>query len=179
MRIRSNHWINRQRDMVNGVQSCELDLTVPVILFIQTQTSSESALPFTAPTEPTGRAHAAALLVDAALYPLRYEPTNRPAQPTCSDGCRIQGSFDVSQSDPPQFEMRRIPYENPGSFADCRPAGAAPLRRAGRRRPFHQPKRPSGRAPAAAGRSESGARGETPRKAAGRTLSGASLRPGG
>ena len=29
MRIRSNHWINRQRDMVNGVQSCELDLTVP------------------------------------------------------------------------------------------------------------------------------------------------------
>ena len=30
MRIRSNHWINRQRDMVNGVQSCELDLTVPV-----------------------------------------------------------------------------------------------------------------------------------------------------
>ena len=31
MRIRSNHWINRQRDMVNGVQSCELDLTVPTI----------------------------------------------------------------------------------------------------------------------------------------------------
>ncbi len=30
MRIRSNHWINRQRDMVNGVQSCELDLTVPI-----------------------------------------------------------------------------------------------------------------------------------------------------
>ena len=29
MKIRSNHWINRQRDMVNGVQSCELDLTVP------------------------------------------------------------------------------------------------------------------------------------------------------
>ncbi len=32
MRIRSNHWINRQRDMVNGVQSCELDLTVPELL---------------------------------------------------------------------------------------------------------------------------------------------------
>ena len=32
MRIRSNHWINRQRDMVNGVQSCELDLTVPTDL---------------------------------------------------------------------------------------------------------------------------------------------------
>ena len=32
MRIRSNHWINRQRDMVNGVQSCELDLTVPQLL---------------------------------------------------------------------------------------------------------------------------------------------------
>ena len=31
MRIRSNHWINRQRDMVNGVQSCELDLTVPFL----------------------------------------------------------------------------------------------------------------------------------------------------
>ena len=30
MRIRSNHWINRLRDMVNGVQSCELDLTVPL-----------------------------------------------------------------------------------------------------------------------------------------------------
>ena len=30
MRIRSNHWINRQRDMVNGVQSCELNLTVPL-----------------------------------------------------------------------------------------------------------------------------------------------------
>jgi len=29
VRIRSNHWINRQRDMVNGVQSCELHLTVP------------------------------------------------------------------------------------------------------------------------------------------------------
>ena len=33
MRIRSNHWINRQRDMVNGVQSCELDLTVPIGVF--------------------------------------------------------------------------------------------------------------------------------------------------
>lgn len=32
MRIRSNHWINRQRDMVNGVQSCELQFTLSSLL---------------------------------------------------------------------------------------------------------------------------------------------------
>ena len=34
MRSRSNHWINRQHDMVSGVQSCELDLTVPYDFYV-------------------------------------------------------------------------------------------------------------------------------------------------
>jgi hypothetical protein len=33
VKIRSTHWMNRQHDMINGVQSCEQNLTVPRALY--------------------------------------------------------------------------------------------------------------------------------------------------